>query len=294
LSRPRRVALATSSAFATLSADDRLLLAPLGARGVEAVAAVWDDPAVDWRAFDAVVLRSTWDYHLALAAFLRWVAARAASGVPLLNPAPVVRWNVDKRYLLELAAGGVPVVPTTWVDPRAPHGGLRAIAADHGWDRVVVKPAVSASAHGTWRSAVPIGDDDEARFRAEDAPHGLLVQGYLDAIATAGEWSLQFFGGRFSHAMRKWPRADDYRVQAEHGGRSRREDAPPELVDAAQAVFAALPFPAADCLYARVDGVVDGGVFLLMELELVEPSLFLAADAVAPARLADAIVARLG
>jgi glutathione synthase/RimK-type ligase-like ATP-grasp enzyme len=289
--RPR-VALATSSEYAQLSADDRLLLAPLGAHGVEAVAAVWNDPAVDWRAFDAVVLRSTWDYHLALPAFLRWIDTLEAAGVRLHNPPHVVRWNADKRYLLELAGRGVPVVPTTWVPAGGPNG-LRAIAADHGWDRVVVKPAVSASAHGTWLSEDPITEADEARFRTQAALHGLLVQRFVGAVRAHGEWSLQFFAARYSHAVRKRPGPGDYRTQGEHGGHWAPEPAPRDVLGAATAVLAALPFPAEDCLYARVDGVEEDGAFLLMEVELVEPSLFLAREPGAAERFAAAIAARV-
>src|SRR5262249_28653523 len=155
---------------------------------------------------------------------------------------------------------------------------LRRLAAREGWERVVVKPAVSASAHGTWLSERPISNADEARFQEQEAPHGLLVQRFVEAVRDEGEWSLQYFGGRFSHAVRKRPAAGDSRVQAEHGGRSTAEPAPPSVIAAADALLEALPFPATDCLYARVDGIEESGVFLLMELELVEPSLFLARD----------------
>ncbi len=275
-SRLPRVAFATSSGFAAGSDDDRRLVAPLAARGLHAEPVVWNDPGVEWTRYAAVVLRSTWDYHLDPLPFLAWIARLEAAGVPLLNPPALVRWNADKRYLRELEARGVPIVPTEVIaagDGRP----LSAVAEGRGWERVVV----------------PIARDDEARYRAQDATHGVLVQEFVPAIRTAGEWSLQFFDTRFSHAVRKLPRAGDYRVQGEHGGVSKREAPAAWLVAAARAVLDALPFPAGDCAYARVDGVATGGRFLLMELELVEPSLFLAADPRAAEGFAEAIRARV-
>jgi glutathione synthase/RimK-type ligase-like ATP-grasp enzyme len=291
-SRLPRVAFATSGAYASGSDDDRRLVAPLAARGLHAEPVVWNDPAVAWTRYAAVVLRSTWDYHLDPLPFLAWIARLEAAGVLLLNPAAVVRWNADKRYLRDLEARGIPIVPTELIakgDARP----LTTLAAARGWERVVVKPAVSASAHETWLSAAPIAPADEMRYSAQDATHGLLVQEFVSAIRTEGEWSLQFFNARFSHAVRKLPRAGDYRVQGEHGGVSKREAPEAWLVAAARAVFDALPFPAAACAYARVDGVATGGRFLLMELELVEPSLFLAQDPRAAERFAATIEDRV-
>lgn len=286
--RPTRVALATSAAYATLAPDDRPLAAALDRRGIEAVPAVWDDAAVAWRDFDAVVVRSCWDYHHRPDRFAAWVSWIERLGVPLWNPPAVLRWNADKRYLRELEARGVRVVPTAWIEP----GGettLAALLRERGWTDAVVKPAVSASAHGTWRTALASADADEARFRAA-ARERLLVQPFVREVAESGEWSLVFFGGRFSHAVLKRPRAGDFRVQAEHGGEHRLLPADPGLVREAEAVLAAAP---PGWLYARVDGCVVGGRLCLMELELLEPMLFLEAEPLAAERFADALVAAL-
>ena len=287
-----RIALATSGEFASLTPDDRRVIAPLAELGISAEPAVWTDPRADWGRFDAIVLRSTWDYHLAPVIFLHWLAEVAARGVRVFNPPQLVRWNLNKRYLEGLAADGVPIVPTEWVganDPRT----LAAIARARGWSRVVVKPTISASAFETWTSAAPFCDTDDARFRAANAVHGLMVQPFIEAVKDEGEWSLVFFGGRFSHAVLKRPRAGDYRVQGEFGGAWKRAAPDPASIAAAERVLAARPFPASEALYARVDGVSDGGRFALMELELVEPSLFLDADEGAARRFAGAIASRL-
>lgn len=292
-----RLAFATYAAVPDLQADDELLAAALRRRGATAEAAVWNDPKTDWRAFDAVVLRSTWDYHLAPSAFRAWLGARDDEGTVVLNPTAVARWNLDKRYLRALAARGVATVPTRWVEPGDVTDldtELDALLDEAGWDEVVVKPAVSASAHDTWRASRATGAADRPRLRALAATGAVLVQPFLREIERDGEWSLLFFGGRYSHAVRKRPRAGDFRVQPHLGGTHAAEPAPPAARAAAEgavaAALAATGLVAASLPYARVDGcLVDGG-FRLMELELIEPTLFLAQDAAAPDRCAAALL----
>lgn len=268
-----------------LDPDDELLVGPLKERGVEVEAAVWDDPAVDWSRFDLVVIRSTWDYHSRRADFLSW-----ARSVPrLCNPAPVLEWNTDKRYLRELVAAGVPVVPTEWVGPGetwAPRAG----------GPIVVKPTVSAG-------GLDSGRYDPAEFdlaaahvrRLTDAGRTVMVQPYLTAVDTAGETALMFVGGGFSHAIRKGAllTGPDTGV----AGLYRQEVITPREPSAseralAERVLDAVPFDRAALLYARVDLIPDAaGEPVLLELELAEPSLFLAHADGAPARLATAIAA---
>jgi glutathione synthase/RimK-type ligase-like ATP-grasp enzyme len=286
------IALVTYHGVPRLSADDQLLLAPLAARGISAVAAAWDDPGIAWDSFDALVLRSTWNYHTSLGEFTAWIDRIESLGVPVWNPPAVLRWNATKTYLRELAARGVDIVPTRWVTPEA-HAGLADLLADVGWPDAVVKPAVSASAYETWRvDAAGLTRDDEERFRRIAArPGGALVQRFVPELARDGEWSLMFLAGQYSHAVLKRPRAGDFRVQREHGGTAVAQMPPTYLVAAAQRVVAAAPGP---LLYARVDGCAVDGRFVLVELELLEPSLFLAADGGAPERFAAAIAGALG
>ncbi|AHG93668.1 hypothetical protein J421_6133 (plasmid) [Gemmatirosa kalamazoonensis] len=285
MTAPNTVALATSAAYPELAPDDRLLLAPLARRDVRAEPVVWDDPTVRWTDYGAVVVRSCWDYHLRADAFARWIDRLEGAGVPLWNPPRVLRWNADKRYLRDLARDGVPTVPTRWADGSTRES-LAELLASSGWADAVVKPAVSASAFRTWRVSARDALAHESEFRATLAAGPALVQPFVRAVVGEGEWSLVFLGGAYSHAALKRPRAGDFRVQQEHGGSSVRAEPAASVIAQAASIVARY---AADCLYARVDGVVDDGAFRLMELELVEPHLFLEMRADAAELLADGI-----
>ena len=281
-----RIAFVTYSGLPGLSNDDRLAVAELTRLGAQVDATVWDDPGVRWASYDRVVIRSCWDYHLRPGAFLDWLARLEEDGVSLWNPAPVVRANVDQGYLVDLAAKGVPVVPTMRLE-RGERADLPGLLAERGWDEAVVKPSVSASAFRTRR--VRPEDAATAQEGLEEmlAASGALVQRFLPEIQTRGEWSFLFLGGEYSHAVLKRPKTGDFRVQEELGGSSVLERPGPALADQARAVTATIPRP---WLYARVDGVEIDGVFTLMELELIEPHLFLGWEPDAPARFAEAIL----
>ena len=276
--RPR-VALATFTGFPTLWDDDRLLLAPLDALGVAAEPAVWDDPAVDWSSYDLIVVRSTWDYTWRREEFLDW----AASVPALLNPVEVLAWNTDKRYLAELAAAGVPVVPTTFV---APGEAYDVPAGEH-----VVKPTVSAGSRDTRRFAA--GEDSRAHAEALlAAGRTVMVQPYQAAVDVAGETAVLSFDGVHSHAARKGPVLVP-ELTNPHDVSITPAQATPAQLEVARAALAVVPV-AEPLLYARVD-VVPGadGEPVLMELEVTEPSLFLSTAAGAAERFAAAIAARL-
>jgi hypothetical protein len=282
-----RVALVTCRSLPGLTDDDLLLPPALAARGALAEPVVWDDPSVDWPGFDRVVLRSVWDYHLRPDEFAAWLAARGHDGGALRNPATLVRWNLHKSYLRTLAEAGVATVETEWL-ARGSSRALPELMDARGWEDVVVKPAVSASAHRTCRVARADARARQADVDAILAAGDALVQPFASEVTREGEWSLLFFGGAFSHAVRKRPAASDFRVQEEFGGRADTADPGAGLVAQAAAALSAAPGRAA---YARVDGIVRDGVFVLMELELIEPVLYLARHEDAPARLAAAILA---
>ena len=284
-----RIALVTHAGLPNLSDDDRLLLPALRRRGLVGEAAAWDDASVRWSEHDLVVLRSTWNYHLASARFLAWLDDVDARGARVWNPPALVRWNADKRYLLDLASRSIPIATTHLVE-RGAHGSLASRLEHAGWHEAVVKPTVSASAHETWLVCGAPTEADEARYRRLVDDRAVLVQRFIPQVVTEGEWSFVFIDGAFSHAVLKRPAAGDFRVQREHGGTAEPREPAPALLDDARAVLARLPHPT---LYARVDGCALAGRLLLMELELIEPSLFLALAAEAPARLADAIARRL-
>lgn len=284
-----RVALVTSDALPDLYEDDRLLVPALAELGIESVPAIWSDAAIDWRSFDALVIRTPWDYFMRPVEFRAWLDARVASGVRMCNAPEILTWNFDKKYLQDLAAAGVKLVPTIVV-PQGDRTDVVALARARGWDEIVVKPTISGGAYCTHRFRLA----DAERYR-DDIAHilvdrGLLIQPFLPEISSTGELSLLFFDGEFSHAVRKRPKAGDYRVQFQFGGTNEAVEVRPEWIAGARACIAAAP---ALPVYARVDGVIHDGEFLLMELEVFEPLMFLAREPLAPGRFARAIARRL-
>ncbi|MCP2338255.1 ATP-grasp domain-containing protein [Actinomadura rupiterrae] len=280
-----KVAIATFAAIPDGGAEAALLRSSLASLGVTAEPLAWDDPEADWSSYDLTVIRSTWDYTERLDEFLAW-----ADALPnVANPAAVLRWNTDKRYLRELAEAGVPTVPTLW-DPDD-------IPTD--WDEFVIKPAVSAGSRDTarWRR----GEEDEQARAHLAALRGrpTMVQPFLSAVDTEGETALVYCDGEFSHAARKGPilRAGagvEGLVTGEDGRGAitpaRATEAQLALADRALSAIPGNP----DILYARVDMVTGpDGAPILMELELAEPALFLDHTPEAPDRFAKAIAARL-
>jgi len=253
------IAIATADFLPSLDPDDAPLLAALGG-GAEVRA--WSDPAVDWASYDAVLIRSVWDYFLRHDEFVRWVESVP---VPMWNPADTIVWNSEKSYLRELGSRGVRTIPTAW-DGEVP------------WEDAIVKPTVAGGSLGLRRAS-----------RGERIEPGEMAQPFLPEVVSAGELSLVFFDGEFSHAIRKTPKEGDIRVQPEHGGRVEPAEPTGEELEAAQAVLEATD---RDLLYARVDFVGDS---LLIELEAIEPRFFFEhADAGAARRLAEALRRRAG
>jgi hypothetical protein len=288
-----RVALVTGEMFPDLYDDDHLLRDALRARGLAVDAVRWDDAAADWDAYDLAVIRSPWDYPARRDEFVAW-----AHRVPrLANPADVISWNTDKRYLRDLMAAGVPVTPTEFVDP----GGTWARPAAGEW---VVKPAISVASQDSGRYALPeqagLAEAHVARLTA--AGRTVMVQPYLAAVDTAGETSVLCTPDAageltYSHGIRKGALLtgpDTGRPPEEYvEDIAPRTPTPAEMAVAAQAL-AAVPGGSERLLYARVD-LIPGpdGAPLLVELELTEPSLFFGYAEGSADRLADAVLARI-
>ena len=258
----KRIALASCAAWPELTDDDRLLIPALQQLEVEAVPAVWDGP-VDWSQFDQVVIRSCWDYHLRPNEFLEWIHELEQAGVAVQNLPALVRWNADKRYLRQLSTAGATIPPTTWVDDREELSSGEILDL-LGWSSAIVKPTVSASAYNLRR----IFKDEPAVQLKGPA----MIQQFVPEIVASGEWSLVFLGGEYSHAVIKRPAAGDFRVQSEFGGRAALAEPRNELLDEATRVVGSLP---GRPHYARIDGIDRDGTFILMEVELIEPELFL-------------------
>jgi glutathione synthase/RimK-type ligase-like ATP-grasp enzyme len=275
--------------------DDELAYPPLAELGWEVEAVPWRRPGVGWGRFDAVVIRSPWDYQDDPAGFLAVLAAIERSGAPLYNGLELVRWNLDKTYLRELEAGGVATVPTVWRDRLGP-GGLGRLFDAVGAGEMVVKPTVGANADGAFRLDRRAAAERAGEVETYFAARPLMAQPFVRAVVDEGEFSLFFFDGAYSHGVLKTPRAADFRVQEEHGGLIRPVEATGALLGAGEAAIRPLGPPP---LYARADLVRsdDGDGFRLMELELVEPSLYLRMHPEAPGRFARALdrrVAALG
>ena len=270
--------------------DDDVLMAALQRQGIATAHPVWDDPDVDWAAYDLVVIRTTWDYDERREEFVAWAEAVEAV-TPLLNPAAVVRWNTHKGYLIELEERGVPVVPTAWLGA-GDEVDLAALAHSRRWSRgVVVKPAVGAGSRGLTVIDTHPGDG-QAALDALLVSHDVMVQPLLRRVATDGELSIVCLDGRYSHAVRKRPRDGELRIQVEFGGTYVPETPTDDLVALAEWVVDATGH---DLLYARVDLVpADDGTWQVGEVEATEPSLYLDRVEGAADRAAAAIAARLG
>ncbi|MGC4175255.1 ATP-grasp domain-containing protein [Demequina sp.] len=278
---PARIALVSTRHLDTPDVDEELLLPLLP----EAQIAYWDDPDTDWAAYELVILRSTWNYTEHLSEFLAW-ATRVSQVTRLVNPVEIVEWNTDKRYLADLAERGIPIVSTTFVAPG------EEITPDAVAGHVVVKPSVGAGSKG---AKLFDGQPEEARAHAA-ALHNdgatVMIQPYQKAVDEQGETALIFLGGRFSHAARKaailsrdmsWSTglyADEKVVPTE---------ATPEELELAERIVAELP----DLAYTRVDLLPSDNGPVVLELELTEPSLFLALHPQAPATAAAAFRALL-
>ena len=277
------VTIATHAAMPGGSTDDRLLADALVGAAARVRLAVWNDPEIDWSVSARAVIRSTWDYHLDPDAWFAWLA-RVAPVTRLINDAAVLRWNSDKRYMLDLERAGVVIVPTEYVS-RGDRLDLAECCAAHGWTDIVVKPAIGASAKGAERfTGAATAERSQAHLDALLGNGDALVQPFQDAVENARERSLVFLGGSFSHAFTKPP---FLRGVGDGLGEQLHEPTDAEHRLAESALAAA---PGA-VTYARVDVVPTPDGPRLMELELIEPDLGLRLHPPSVAALARAIQA---
>lgn len=301
-----RLALATCAQLPDLDPDDHLLRDALAARGVPTDVVVWDDPTVDWSAYQHVLIRSTWDYTDRPTQFADWTR-RVERTSTLLNPADVVAWNIDKTYLRDLEQRGIPIVPTIWLDPERNLDARAIHTRFPAFGDFVIKPTVSAGSRDTGRY-----DAGETPSRSLAITHAknllavgrrVMLQRYLTGVDTQGESALVYVDGEFSHAVRKEPLLEGpYRAGEKEGvmfrervlssdGITEQERALGDLVVAELGKV----FPdATPLLYTRVDLIPDDeGRPVVLEVELAEPALFLEHAAGAAERFADAVLARL-
>jgi hypothetical protein len=282
----KHIAFVTDHAHGSYTPDDGLAVPLLEAADTHVSAAIWNDPAVDWSAFDLIIVRTTWDYSHHFSEFQAWLDQMATIPSKVLNPPAIMRWNVDKNYLRELETRGVVIVPTIW-HTRGTTIDLRAEMRQHGWTNVVIKPTISAGSHRTWHITAPVTDLDQTHLAEILTDSDAMIQPFAESILTEGEWSFIFFNRQFSHAILKQAQSGDFRIQPQFGGITIPiNDPPAALLQQAVQVLDQVEVP---LLYARVDGVNVMGQFQLMELELIEPRLFLDTNEQAAARFAAAI-----
>lgn len=276
--KPMRIAFVTYQELLQGTDSDQLVAELLRKEGITVDFVAWDGGDVS--SYDLTVIRSTWNYHQRYTDFLHWLDDLEQKQIRVLNPVETLRWNTRKDYLLEFENRGVEIVPTVYARCGEKIN-LHHLMNGRNWDKAVVKPAVSAGAFETW-----ITDGiDQTRFDTLLNTMDLLIQPLMPEIEI-GEWSLLFFNRKFSHAVLKRPASGDFRVQTYYGGASELIEAPHSLIAQAQRIVDAVE---GDLLYARVDGVVRDNRLLLMELELVEPHLFLDDYPEAVAHFASAI-----
>ncbi len=266
-------------------ADDVLAVEPLAQFGFQVDTLSWRDTTVDWNNYEAVIIRTPWDYQRSPDEFLRVLETIGRSSARLENSLNIVRWNLDKRYLIDMERRGCPIVPTIW------NASYSSIEFDNWLERfgvaeLIIKPTVSATAEHTYRLTAY-----DPALEIIFSSRSFMVQPFMRNIVAEGEYSLFFFNGEYSHTINKSPKTADFRVQEEHGGIITEVEPDEKLRVAAQNALDKIGEP---LLYARVDLVRDeDNEFALMELELIEPALYLRMSDGAPQRFAAAIATLL-
>lgn len=288
-----RIGIATCSDIPRLTDGDQLFAEELSRRGLEPVPFIWDQTNVLEENWNAVIIRSVWDYHRKVEGFLKWLSQIESRSIPVINAQRIIRWNSKKNYLLELQKSGVRIVPSVLIErPVRYTDGLNTFK-NFGWSDLVLKPTVSASAYLTFRTSVSdpmLPDYLEQIGRHSD----ILVQPYFPSIETDGEISLVFFriGSSiiFSHSVLKRPKAGEFRVQADFGGSEQLITLSREIIDFGHDVLNRIP---QGWNFARVDVVNWKQDPLLGELELIEPDLFFKRHPPAAELLVDAVESEL-
>lgn len=281
----KRIAFVTCSVKPDFAPDDLETVDALVARGAIVQAVPWDIDFSDWQQFDKVVLRSCWNYHLHPDKFLTWLSNMKRQHVKLINSIEVARWNLHKSYLEKLSRQGVTLPETVWLS-KGDSIVLQELLLARGWNKAVVKPAISATAYKTFLTSVDDSAKHQGIFNDVLKNNDVLVQQFIPEVHQ-GEWSLIFLDKQFSHAVLKKPKAGDFRVQDDYGGTAHSQQPTADIIQQAEKILSLI---SEQLLYTRVDGVVVNNQFLLMELELIEPVLFFKQHKAASARFADLLM----
>ena len=266
-----QVAFVTYHKFPDLYEDDQLIQQYLVQKGIDVIPVCWDDATVNWQQFDYIILRSMWDYFERPIEFDNWLDKLTALNCKVLNPVPVVKWNQNKNYFDDFSKKGI-LLPAYIICKQKENHSLKQILQNNNWSKAVVKPAISGGAYNTWTINIGTVENDETRFTELVQQGDVIVQKFVEEIVTKGEFSLIYFNKKFSHAICKNAKQGDFRVQLQFGGTNTVIQPDAAILKQAADLLNSIPEA---LLYARVDGVVlNDGKFLLMELELIEPVLF--------------------
>lgn len=272
---PQHIAIVSyfsTGAYDTNTIDeDKLLSEILTELGISHEIQAWSDPKVDWSSYSHLLIKSTWDYFDFYPDFLAWIEKIKALGIPVLNDLDLVRWNSSKDYLLEIESQGFPTIAGVILE-KGSQPTLENIKKKLSSDTIVVKPLVSGGAKNTLKIPVSEWSNFEEKITELVQEEAFLAQPYVNEVAEVGEYSLIFFNQQFSHAVLKTPAKSDFRVQHYFGGTIQEIHPEAHLLESCQKLIDAF---GKGTLYGRVDGVQIDGVFHLMELELIEPYLFL-------------------
>ncbi|MFD2286520.1 hypothetical protein GJU39_01155 [Pedobacter petrophilus] len=258
----------------TVESEDQRLLIFLQEKGLNIEMVIWNDPKVNWENYQLAILKSPWDYFDLITDFYLWLNHLEEKKIKLLNPIDVVRWNTDKQYLQEIEAAGLAITPCSFI-----YKNEKVILENffdfYHTDQLIVKPCISGGAKNTFKVTKDNIDEVISKLTLLIQDEDFIIQPFLSEIVEHGEWSFIFFNGIYSHCLVKKVKDGDFRVQPSHGGSVHPQNPDQSLIDTASAYVNLF---AKDCLYARVDGTFVNEKFLLMELELIEPFLFLNTD----------------
>lgn len=281
-----RIAFASDEANKDLVDGDRDLRDALEEKGHSVEAAVWTEPEVSWSEYDLVLIRSTWDYETKYKQFLNWIDQLEANDNTVWNPPEVLRWNSNKQYLKELERSGVLIPPSFIVPPGASPVPLNKIMEEKNWKDVVVKPLVGGGAHKLQRFDESTVQEGQKHLDALTVEHGAMVQKFLPEVTDEGEWSFIFTGNELSHTVLKQPESGDYRVQKALGGTREHRKAPEGIRAQARDYVQKITDP---YLYLRLDGIVRNERLHVLEVEMIEPRLYLAGSDEGVQNMANAI-----
>jgi len=285
----KRCAFLSMDSLEDFFSYDTMLFEPLKKVGWLAEEVSWRKMDVDWNNYDVVVVRTTWDYQEDVEGFMACLQRIEASTARLQNSLKIVEWNISKSYLKNLQNQGINIVPTLWFDSFSLHE-VQAGFTYFDSPQLVIKPLVSANADHTYRLTPEKLVEQADELKAIFATREFMLQPFLTGIIDEGEYSLFYFGGHYSHSILKQPESGDFRVQEEHGGRLSSIQPCEDMLTAARHSLAALP---EDVLYARIDLVRHKKEFVVIEIELIEPSLYFNMDPESPQRFVDAFLEML-